>query len=218
MVREESLVSRLSNPRDFYDAVAATYAEILPDTRAETPFDLGILDHFINEMPESANPVLDAGCGSGRMIRYLASRGIENASGVDLSENMIAQARLNNPGTPLAVADIRALPFAPASVRSILCWYAIIHSSVDEVRDIVAEFSRVLEPSGLALFSFQSGSGERLIERGYGHDVSIHGVLHRTETIAALLTNAGFEIVATAERQPTAHERSCQGFVLARKL
>ena len=112
--------------------MAATYAEILPDTRAETPFDLGILDHFINEMPESANPVL--------------------------------------------------------------------------------------EPSGLALFSFQSGSGERLIERGYGHDVSIHGVLHRTETIAALLTNAGFEIVATAERQPTAHERSCQGFVLARKL
>ena len=218
MVREEPLVSRPSNPRDFYDAVAASYSEKLPDTRAETPFDLGILDHFVSEMPTSTKPVLDAGCGSGRMIRYLASRGVENVAGVDLSENMIAQARQSNPGTPLQVADIRALPFDAESMRSILCWYAIIHSSVDEVREIVAEFSRVLEPSGLALFAFQSGSGERLIERGYGHDVSIRGVLHQTESLAALLIDGGFGIVATADRQPTTRERSSQGFVLARKL
>lgn len=211
-------MSGLSNPRDFYDAVATTYAEKLPDTRAETPFDLGILDHFLSEMPTSTNPVLDAGCGSGRMIRYLASRGVENVVGVDLSENMITQARLSNPGTPLEVADIRALPFAAASMRSILCWYAIIHSSTDEVREIIAEFSRVLEPSGLALFAFQTGSGERLIERGYGHDVSIRGVLHRTDSVAALLVDTGFVIVATADRRPTSRERSSQGFVLARKL
>ena len=127
------------------------------------------------------------------------------------------EARVNCPETLLDVADIRALPFAAASMRSVLCWYAIIHSPIDEVAEMVAEIVRVLEPGGLVLLAFQAGSGERVIERAYGLDVTLRGILHETTTVAGLLTGNGLEIVATADRQPTQHERSAQGFVLARK-
>lgn len=106
--------------RAFYDTVADSYARILPDTRAEAPLDLGVIDHFIASLPASGSPVLDAGCGTGRMLGHLAARGVANRVGVDLSPGMIAHARAAHPDTPLEVGDLRSLPFAGASLRGVL--------------------------------------------------------------------------------------------------
>lgn len=38
---------RTTATRHLYDTVAATYAEVLPDTRYEAALDLGMVDHFI---------------------------------------------------------------------------------------------------------------------------------------------------------------------------
>lgn len=203
--------------RAFYDTVADSYARILPDTRAEAPLDLGVIDHFIASLPASGSPVLDAGCGTGRMLGHLAARGVANRVGVDLSPGMIAHARAAHPDTPLEVGDLRSLPFADASLRGVLCWYAIIHSAQEEVQDIAREFARVLEPGGALVMAFQSGVGERIIERAYGHDVTLRGVLHQTGQLADILTGMGFDILATADRRPAGSERSSQGFVIARR-
>ncbi len=71
--------------RAFYDTVADSYAALLPDTSYEAPLDLGVLDHFLDLLPESDAPVLDAGCGAGRMLGHLAARGVAPVDGVDLS-------------------------------------------------------------------------------------------------------------------------------------
>lgn len=204
--------------RAFYDTVADAYAEVLPDATAEAPLDLGVLAHFVAAIPQDASlPVLDAGCGTGRMLRHLASHGIRNLVGVDLSPAMIAHARLGSPDIPLDTADLGALPLPDASVRAVLCWYAVIHSTPDELPGIVREFARVLAPGGPVAFGFQAGSGERIVDGAYGHDVVLRGILHRTDDVAALLVANGFDIVATADRGPTGHERTSQGFVIARR-
>jgi SAM-dependent methyltransferase len=206
---------RTNGTRHLYATVAATYAQVLPDTRYEAPLDLGMVDHFIAGLPEAELPVLDAGCGTGRMLDYLSDRGIASLVGCDLSPEMLAYARAAHPTVPLEVADLRDLPYADASFRAILCWYAIIHSTKSEVAAIFREARRVLAPGGTILVGFQAGTGERQVERAYGQDVTLHGVLHETREIAQLLSDAGFDVNATARRAPVGIERHGQGFVLA---
>lgn len=208
---------RTAATRLLYATVAATYRQVLPDTRYEAPLELGLLDHFIRELPESDLPLLDAGCGTGRMIEYLSARGVSNMVGVDLSSEMADFARASNPDVAIEIADLRALPYPDASISAILCWYAIIHSTQSEVVSIIREVKRVLSPGGTVLFGFQAGEGEREVERAYGHDVTLYGVLHEPTQIAELLAAAGFEILATVDRAPVASERHRQGFVLARR-
>jgi ubiquinone/menaquinone biosynthesis C-methylase UbiE len=208
---------RTTATRHLYDTVAATYAEVLPDTRYEAALDLGMVDHFIACLPDSELPVLDAGCGTGRMLDHLSARGIRNLVGCDLSPEMLAYARAGHPAVALEVADLRELPYADASIRAIFCWYAIIHSTKSEVAAIFDEARRVLAPGGTLLLGFQAGTGEREVERAYGHDVTLHGVLHETHEIAHLLSDAGFDVTATARRASVGLERHGQGFVLARR-
>ncbi len=81
-----------------YDTVADDYAALLPDARAETALDLAMIDAFAGATAEHPDAqLLDAGCGAGRMTRYLAGRGC-SVEGVDLSPGMIAVARRDHPG------------------------------------------------------------------------------------------------------------------------
>ncbi|SIR67105.1 class I SAM-dependent methyltransferase [Microbacterium sp. RURRCA19A] len=201
--------------RSLYDTVADTYACVLPDLRAEAASDLELIYRFGRMVPAGESPVLDAGCGTGRVLPYLASLGLAPLAGIDLSPAMVAHARRHAPDARIAVAPLTALPFPDAGVRGILCWYAIIHSTHAEVAVIAEEAARVLVQGAPLLLAFQAGTGDHFVPRAYGHDVSLHAVLHEPDDIAAALTSAGFQIVATDRRDPLSVEKHGQGFVLA---
>ena len=62
----------LRSVRHAYDEVAEDYATYLPDTRPEARLDLAMIDAFAEAGPSSKDAqILDAGCGAGRMSRYL---------------------------------------------------------------------------------------------------------------------------------------------------
>lgn len=203
--------------REFYDTVASSYAALLPDMSFEAPLDLGVLDHFVASLPATDAPVLDAGCGAGRMLGYLAARGVERVDGVDLSPAMIREARAAHPEAVLAVADLAALPFDDAVFRGVLSWYSIIHVAPDDSGAVLRELARVLAPGGVMLLGFQSGAGERLVDGAYGHDVQVRAHLHSTRRVADDLASLGLEILAVADRARRSGEREPQGFVLARR-
>src|ERR1051325_1504632 len=70
-------------------------------------FDL--LPWFRRWLP-SNQPILEAGCGSGRWVIWFSKQGWK-AVGLDWSEELIARARSYSPTVRFEVADMRNMPF-----------------------------------------------------------------------------------------------------------
>ncbi len=205
--------------RHAYDAVAEDYATYLPDTRAEAPLDLAMIDAFAAAvMPADDARVLDAGCGTGRISRYLAERGCL-VEGVDLSPGMVAMARRDNPDLVFTVGSLTDLPCPGDRFAGVMLWYSIIHTPPAGLARIFAETTRVLRPAGHVLVAFQSGEGIRDVSAAYrrfGHEIKLERHLHTADHVAAVMESHGLREVCRLVRRAQGTERDDQAVLLAR--
>lgn len=104
----------------------------------------------------SAQPVLDAGCGSGTKTMHLAKRGYA-VLGLDISDSILEQARAAASAagaqaqTEFRRADLTALELQSGSISRGICWGVLMH--VPAVDKAVAELARVLAPGGTLIIS-----------------------------------------------------------------
>ncbi|SCG44892.1 Methyltransferase domain-containing protein [Micromonospora echinaurantiaca] len=214
-----------SDPLDYrgvqlaYDTVAEDYASYLPDTRAEAPLDLAMVDAFAAAVASGGDArVLDAGCGAGRMSRYLAERGCL-VEGVDLSSSMVAMARRDHPDLVFTVGSLTDLPYPDDRFAGVLLWYSTIHTPPAGQARIFAEAARVLRPGGHLLVGFQSGEGARDVSAAYrrfGHEIQLERYLVTTDQVAPRLVAAGLREVCRLVRRAQGTERDDQAFLLAK--
>ncbi len=202
-----------------YDAVARDYAKHLPDTSAETSLDLAMVDSFADAVTTSSTAarVLDAGCGTGRMSRYLAERHCD-VEGVDLSPGMIKMARQHHPDLNFAVGSLTALAYPDNHFDGVLLWYSIIHTPPVDHDRIFTEAGRVLRPGGHILIGTQSGDGVRDVApayRRFGHEVELLRYLTTADQIAARLEGVGLRETARMVRRSGGSERDGETVVLA---
>ncbi|HEY8456205.1 MAG TPA: class I SAM-dependent methyltransferase [Actinopolymorphaceae bacterium] len=103
--------------RAAHDVLADYYAEHLADALQRMPTDRAVLNLFC-ELTRAGNvgkDVGDVGCGTGRLMPYLAAQGL-CPRGVDLSPGMIRVARRDYPQFSFEIADVRDLPFDDATL------------------------------------------------------------------------------------------------------
>lgn len=222
--------------RRAYDTVAETYAAHFSGTQPEAPLDLAMVDAFAAAVTSansanSANSadsgtsttgrsgarVLDAGCGAGRMSRYLADRGA-HVEGVDLSPNMVRMARRDHPDLTFAVAPLTALPYPDHAFDGVLLWYSIIHTPPEGQAAIFAEAARVLRPGGHVLVGFQCGEGTRDVAPAYrrvGHEIELERHLYTADQVATALDVVGLHETCRLVRRAQSGERDDQAVVLA---
>jgi ubiquinone/menaquinone biosynthesis C-methylase UbiE len=95
--------------------------------------------------------ILDLGCGTGLLLERAASRWPDaRLVGIDLSPEMIGQARGKHPADPrfaFEVGDAKALPLEPASIDLAMSTISFHHW--DDQPGGVREVGRVLRPGGL---------------------------------------------------------------------
>ena len=201
-----------------YDTVAVEYSEKFHGEHETKPEDQEIFRRFAMAIGDH-RPVWDFGCGSGETTAYLTKLGIE-ISGMDLSENILEQARCNNPGIHFRKGNMLELSFGNDSIAGIVAFYAIVHFSEEQVDVAFREVFRVLHPGGIFLFTYHIGEENIHVQEFLGKKVDIDLMLFKTDFIVSCLKRNGFTIldVITREPYPEVEYETQRAYVLATKL
>jgi SAM-dependent methyltransferase len=186
--------------RACYDAVAQEYADRFAGELAHKPLDRELLARFACEV-RGGGQVYDLGCGPGQTTAFLHGCGVP-ARGLDLSAELLREARRRHPGVGFEQGDMLALPLADASLAGVVAFYAIVHLSPAGLRRALAEMYRVLRPGGRLLLAFHVGEGPTHVEEFLGRPVSLDFDFFPPQVITGELARAGFEAVEVIERDP----------------
>jgi SAM-dependent methyltransferase len=131
--------------------------------------------------------ILDAGCGSGGMTRFLGRYG--RVTGIDLAPEAMTLAR-RRCLSRLARASVDRLPFRTGSFDLVTSFDVLYHLNVDDDRHALAEIHRVLRPGGIALIRLPAFDWIR-----GAHDEVVH-TRHRytRDELSGKLEDVGFRL------------------------
>lgn len=130
--------------------------------------------------------VLDAGCGTGKLLETMRDRGYKTV-GVDYSDEALFFARQRGL-TKIVRGDINMNPFADEAFDAIVSLDVLYHKGVDEGRAL-CEFNRMLAAGGILIMNLPAYEFLRS-----GHDAVAHTQRRYTAArVRRLLTEAGFE-------------------------
>ena len=103
--------------------------------------------------------VLDAGCGTGRIARELARRGVD-VVGVDLDEQMLSTARRKAPELAWHCADLATIDLGRAFDVILLAGNVMIFLTPGTERDVMSNLARHLAPGGSLIAGFSLRPGQ----------------------------------------------------------
>ncbi|OBJ40467.1 methyltransferase [Mycolicibacterium mucogenicum] len=205
----------LATTRDGYDRAAAHYVRRFQNHLDDRPLDRAMIGAF-TELVDPGASVLDVGCGTGVATAALAAAGLD-VTGIDLSPNMIGQARQHYPGLEFRVGSMLDLDVADGSIGGLCAWYSIIHVPDAHLPRVFAEFRRVLVPDGVLLLAFQVGDEPRVLTDFDGELVDLTFIRRRPAAVAQLLSTSRFRVYAETVRQPDDSESTPQAYLIARR-
>ncbi|WP_137180425.1 class I SAM-dependent methyltransferase [Roseomonas sp. AR75] len=140
--------------------------------------------------PGADGPLLDAGCGTGGLLRRLAAEmPALPAVGLDFLPQAAGRAAAKS-GRPVTAGDTNSLPFPDASFGAAVSIDVICHAGVEPARAL-AEFHRVLRSGGTLILNLPAFEWLRS-----AHDLRVHNARRFTRDGAArLLAEAGFTAI-----------------------
>jgi SAM-dependent methyltransferase len=203
--------------RACYDAVAREYADRFAGELAHKALDRELLARFASEV-RGRGRVYDLACGPGQTAAFLHACGVQ-VRGLDLSAELLREARQRHPGLEFDQGDMLALPLADASLAGVIAFYAVVHLSPAGLRRALAEMHRVLQAGGRLLLAFHIGEGSIHVEEFLGRSVELDFVFFTPQGVAGELVRAGFVAVEVIERDPYPEVEypSRRAYVSARK-
>lgn len=110
--------------------------------------------------PQSGARVLDVGCGTGAMARWMAARYGWEVTGLDLSEEGLGYARGRGPGL-LVRGDARRIPFRAACFDGLTSFDVLVHLESGEEAEALREMARCVRPGGWVFLRVAAFQGLR---------------------------------------------------------
>ena len=114
-----------------------------------------ISNFFLNHSKNTDNPILDVGAGTGLVGKFLKVKNIKEIIGIDISSEMLNQAKLKKCYSSLIEADItKKIPLEDNSIGAVVSAGTFTHGHVGP--DVFDELLRVVKPGGLFVLSINS--------------------------------------------------------------
>lgn len=172
--------------QETYEAIASEYALRTGDVDDQLVDELNL---FVHHLPPGSR-VADVGCGPGRDVELLRSRGLR-VVGFDMSA---AQLRAGGVAG-LVRADMRRLPVRPGALDGVWCRAALLHIPRNEVEAVLDGFGRVTTAGGRLYLAVAEGDGEGWeVAVNYNSDRRRWFTLHRERELTTLLSDVGFQV------------------------
>lgn len=180
-----------------FDAWASTY-DLQPNPL------LMLEERYLRRMlPDIAGrDVLDAGCGSGRWLDYVAGRSPRSLTGIDASEKMLQVAAHKTTGAELVNGSCTRMPYSATSFDLILSSFVL--SYVEDLAHLAAEMSRVAK-NGCDLFLSDMHPDTQLRlgwKRSFADEhgqTILQTLVHQIGAILKAFSGAGWTLRAAAE-------------------
>jgi ubiquinone/menaquinone biosynthesis C-methylase UbiE len=204
--------------RESYDRVAEEYARRLYKELDGKPLDRELLTRLAQQVAGKGE-ICDLACGPGQIARYLRDQGA-SVFGLDLSPQMVRQARQLNPDIPFREGNMLALDLSANSLAGIAAFYAIVNIPKASQPQAFAEIRRVLQPSGPLLLAFHIGDEILHEDELWGQPISMDFFLLQPSDIKKQLEAAGLVVEDVIERDPYAPDveyQSRRAYIFARK-
>lgn len=162
------------------------------------------LDEFVKTIGEKGR-VLDAGCAGGRDCGELKSRGMD-VVGVDISSGLIEYAKKHHPDIEFHEGSFLNLPFEDGVFSGVWSRASLLHlETIEEVRQALREFNRVLRVEGILFIFVKQQLGEEktsvVSDTLSGHERFFRWF--NKEEIIGLLEETGFSMVKIEDNLTT---------------
>lgn len=137
-----------------WDKIAKLYHEQFMDLEYyNESYDL-----FCNLIKNKQQQILELACGPGNISKHILKQ-LPNAelTAVDVSENMISLAKINNPGATFLKLDIRNINGIKQKFDGIIGGFCIPYISTTEVEQLIQNCNNLLKKNGILYLSFVEG-------------------------------------------------------------
>lgn len=153
-------------------------------------------DAFCTAVGNRKANILEIGCGPGNVTRYLLQQEPGwHITATDIAPNMIALAQKNNPSANCLVMDSREIGKLDVQFDGIIGGFVLPYLSIEESRQLMADYNKLLNNKGILYLSFVDGKPE---DSGYQTGSSgdrIYFNFHQMKTILQELERNNFELI-----------------------
>ena len=151
--------------------------------------------------------VLDVGCGTGALLRKMADTCGITGCGIDISENMVAEAKAKCPEMDIQVSRCESMPFETGAFDIITVCLAYHHFADKD--GFAREAARILKPGGaLHIADPRLPFIVRKLLNGFFRHINVAGEINTSQEIFDHLGKYGF----------TPGGFACKGYAQVMKL